>query len=152
MKRKNLEGGTAEIRELPPPRQREPKLVREMKKAIDTGWSALDRRCERSTDLSNLLSAAFDVAVTQERAHRGFGRSIAPSSPPYRLSLEYAAKAIVLYHFYQGAAPPKSWQDFVHVRRDCALAYALNEAVGDPKLLDLCKAAWAIDYAEDIAG
>ena len=130
--------------------ERGKKPVLAMKVAIERAWTGLEAATERSSEYSRMLDEALEQAVTGERQHR---RGTAQyGGKPYRLSIGYAAKAVVLHHFYQWTTPPENWQDFIHTRRDCALAYALHEAVGDPKLFELCRPAWEIDYSEDIAG
>lgn len=119
-------------------------------------WGVLYRFCESKADLDRFLSRAEDEATRGERAHRAMGARFTHGQAGYRVSVQCAARAIIIHHVFFGMGGaggnrrPRSWSEAASIRQDCALAYAIREHLDKATLAKLGAAA-RIDYAEDIA-
>lgn len=105
---------------------------RELRKAIDDAFFAIDRLADASTETSRLIQRAFEAAETEERGHRRFGPNFA-SHHPGALSVAHCARYFVVKWVFDESGlatqSPDSWLAAAQVRSDTLYSYALRQAL-----------------------
>ena len=134
----------------------------QIERLVTEAWRTLEAACDKAHDPSKVgtpdrfLSRAEDEATRGERAPRAMGARFTHGQAGYRVSVQCAARAIIIHHVFFGMGGaggnrrPRSWSEAAAIRQDCALAYAIREHLDKATLAKL-EAAARIDYAEDIA-
>lgn len=123
--------------------------TRDMKRAIDSAWAAIERAALSNFETDRMLNEAFTRALAWERLGRANGDK-------YRLTLRYTARYHVVRVVLQPLPAPESWLDAVTTPRHAAYASAVADLLrklGITLLLppDDAKRIAAIRYQGDIA-
>lgn len=133
----------------------------QIERLVTEAWRVLSAACDGPTPCQHgnperFLREAEAFAIKGERAHRAMGARFTHGQTGYRVSVQCAARCIIIHHVFHGMGGsggnrrPASWSEAASIRHDCALAYAIREHLTKATLAKL-EACARIDYAEDIA-
>ncbi len=128
---------------------------RDAVRIINAAYVDLNRMCESSSVLYDLLTAATRAALDGERRHRRGRFERMPTSHALR------ARYFVVKWVAEPSVLPRSWAEVCSLRDDVRLAYGLASAASQDSVKRLALQRWvtrygaalrAIDYATHLVG